>query len=227
VQLHIAGWSVLVVGGGTVAARKVRRLLECGAQVSVIAPELVAELESLAADGTIVRRRRTFSPVDVRGSRLVFAATDDRAVNAAVVAAAEAAGIPVNAVDDPDESTFTLPARIRRGDLQVSIATEGGAPFLARRLRERWEQRLGPAWEPWLQAAARFRREVQARIVDPAARQRLYDRFVEHTLGPSGGSAGAGDEVPAEASEPGLWNAWIAGESAAQEPASRNDGDRP
>jgi precorrin-2 dehydrogenase/sirohydrochlorin ferrochelatase len=218
IQLHITGWPVLVVGGGEVAERKVRRLLECGAQVTVVADAATPGLRRWAAKDAVAWCQRKFATADVAGARLVFAATDDRGANQAVAEAAAQAGVPVNVADDPDAGTFHLPARIRRGSLQISIATEGGAPFLARRLRRHWEQRVGPEWEAWLAAAARFRAQVRARVHDSAARQRLYDRFFAATFGSGEGSPHSGD--------PQVWTDWIAAERGAKKTPPRDDGER-
>ncbi|MFO7655410.1 MAG: bifunctional precorrin-2 dehydrogenase/sirohydrochlorin ferrochelatase [Candidatus Krumholzibacteriia bacterium] len=225
VQLQLAGWPVLVVGGGMVAARKVQRLLASGAVVTIVAPRLVPELEALnAASGAATRggapetsagargavdatapgvewRQRAFAPGDVGKARLVFAATDSEAVNRTVAEVARAAGVLVNVADDPVASDFHLPALVQRGDLQVAIATGGRAPFLARRLRERWERQLGPEWEDWVAAAARFRAEVRRRIPDPASRERLHDRFAVETL-PDGA------DLPRPCAEE-TWRRWI------------------
>src|SRR3712207_6396749 len=124
VNLLLDGRPCLVVGGGHIATRKVEGLLACGADVTVIAPEVDAALEALP----VAVRRRRYEAGDVAGFRLAIAATDDPAVNKAVFDDAEAAGIWVNSADDPDRCSFTLPSVVRRGPLVLSVSTGGHSP---------------------------------------------------------------------------------------------------
>jgi siroheme synthase-like protein len=140
VQLNLAGKPVLVVGGGRVARRKVEGLLEAGAAVTVVAPEVDAELAALP--GLTIHRRR-YEPTDIDGQRLVLTATDDTATNQQVHDDADAAGIWVNSADDPDRCTFTLPAIVRNGDLTLTVATNGRSPALATHLKQRLADEYG------------------------------------------------------------------------------------
>lgn len=135
VFLDLRGKPVLVVGAGNVALRKVRGLLEAGAQVTVVSPAHLPEFDKLP----IVQRPRRFRRSDIRGQALVFAATDDRRVNHSVSEAANAAGIPVNVADAPEECAFLVPSRIRRGNLQVAVSTSGQSPTLAIAIRKKIE----------------------------------------------------------------------------------------
>jgi len=119
----------VVVGGGRVAARKTAGLVEAGARVRVIAPRALPEIEAHRID------RRRYRSGDLHGAVLAFAATNDRAVNHAVALEARRRGIPVNVADAAAECTFLVPARIRRGELQIAVSTGGKSPRLARRLR--------------------------------------------------------------------------------------------
>jgi precorrin-2 dehydrogenase / sirohydrochlorin ferrochelatase len=131
VFLDLTGVPVLVVGGGKVAARKVRGLLDAGAAVTVVAPHLVPELDG------VPRRVRTYEPTDLDGQRLAVVATDDPAVNARVAADATAAGVWVNAADDPANCTFILPAIARRAPFTVAVSTAGASPAMASFVRDR------------------------------------------------------------------------------------------
>ncbi len=177
VMLSLRGRPALVVGGGEVALRKVEGLLAEGARVTVIAPDAVPALEELAERGAVELRRRGHRPGDVSGFALVLAATDDREVNARVSAEASGAGIWVNVADDPELCTFHLPARVQRRGLQIAIASEGGAPFATRRLRQVLERRFGPEWGEWMEAAARYREAVRALGLSGPAAERCYDAF--------------------------------------------------
>jgi precorrin-2 dehydrogenase/sirohydrochlorin ferrochelatase len=132
VSLDVRNRSCLVVGGGPVAARKARSLLACGAVVTVIAPELCPEMARLAVAAF---ERRPYAAGDVNGFRLIFTATGVPAVDGAVAADADAAGIWVNSADDRENCTFTLPAVHRDGAVSVAVSTDGASPALASWLR--------------------------------------------------------------------------------------------
>ena len=142
---------VLLVGGGEVAQRKARLLLDAGAHLTVVAPELDPELTELAANGSIEWLAGEFASEQLAGKWLVVAATDRREVNALVYQSANMARIFANVVDDPKRSSFIMPSIIDRSPPMVAISSGGKAPVLARLLREKLEallpQHLGP-WRP-------------------------------------------------------------------------------
>lgn len=140
VNLVLVGRRCVVVGGGTVAARKVRGLLAAGAEVTVVAPSIGAEI---AASGATCEYRRYVSE-DLSGAWLVVVATDDRSVNASVHADCEAAHVWVNAADDPSSCSFILPAVVRQGPVTVAVSTSGYSPALASWMRSHVEEQLGP-----------------------------------------------------------------------------------
>lgn len=144
----------LVVGGGAVAARKVRSLVEGGFATTVVAPEVNG---AIAQSGATVRARR-FEAGDTAGFALVFACTDDRAVNQGVGAEAREAGIPVLVADSQEESTFFSPAVHRDGSLLVGVSTGGASPSLARLLRDRVATLFGNGKADELAAAREARR---------------------------------------------------------------------
>jgi uroporphyrin-III C-methyltransferase / precorrin-2 dehydrogenase / sirohydrochlorin ferrochelatase len=175
--LKLDAQPVLLVGGGRTALRKLQRLLRCGAQVTLAAPQLHPELLRARDEGRFRHIGRPFSAQDLAGMVLAVAATDEPAVNAAVAAAARARRIPVNVVDDAALSSFFFPAIIDRSPLTVAVGTAGLSPVLARFLREQIEallpERLG--------ALARFlggRRAQAHQGLPPAARRPFWERIV-------------------------------------------------
>ncbi len=186
VTLNLRGRRCLVVGGGAVALRKVLGLLEEGAQVTVVTPQAVADLEEQARSGRVALETREYRPGEASGYALVLAATDQRDVNRQVFDDAEAAGVWVNVADDPELCSFHLPARLRRGQLQVAIGSGGRAPFATRRVRQLLERRLGPEWQPWADTAARFRDEVRRRGLPVAEREKAFELFFGETVDPQG-----------------------------------------
>ena len=159
VNLRIAGKRCLVVGGGRVAVQKVAELLLCGAAVTVIAPVIEP---TLAADGRVATEVRPYAPGDLAGYHLAITTTDDGAVNAAVFAEGEAAGIWVNSADDPANCSFTLPSRIRQGALLVTFATGGHSPALATWLRRRFSEEFGPEYDLLIAVLSEEREELRA-----------------------------------------------------------------
>ncbi len=141
--MDVSGRRCVVVGGGGVASRKARGLLESGARVVVVSPEVTPEIDDM--DVTV--ERRPYAPGDLAGCTLAFAATDSREVNAAVAREAEEHGIPVNVADRPAEGDFALPSVLRRGGLQVAVSTGGASPTLARRIRDAMEPSFAAEWE--------------------------------------------------------------------------------
>jgi siroheme synthase-like protein len=159
VFLDLAGVPVLMVGGGTIALRKVGSLAEAGAAVTVVAPFVVPELEALA---TTVERR-PYEPGEAARYQLVVTATDDPAVNAQVAADATAAQVWVNSADDPQNCSFILPAVARRGLVTVAVSTGGASPALAGHLRTQIaDEVLTPAVAGAAEELARQRAEIHA-----------------------------------------------------------------
>ncbi|MDE0215508.1 MAG: bifunctional precorrin-2 dehydrogenase/sirohydrochlorin ferrochelatase [bacterium] len=159
VNLRVRGHRCLVVGGGQVALAKADGLLEAGALVDVIAPELVSELE--ARSGVTVHRR-AYRSGDVEGYRLVVAATGRAEVDAEVYRDGEAAGVWVNSADDPDNCSYTLPGKLRRGPLMITCSTGGHSPALSRWLRLRLEAEIGPEYETLLCLLSEARERIRA-----------------------------------------------------------------
>jgi len=133
---NLRGALVVVVGGGAVGERKLRGLLGAGAAVRLISPAATPDLRALANSGAITWHARPYQPGDVSGARLVFAATDQRAVNAQVADDAAVLGLLCNVADDPRAGDFHLPAVYREPGLLVAVSTAGVSPARAKRLRD-------------------------------------------------------------------------------------------
>jgi len=150
IYLDIKGKRCVVIGGGDVAARKIHRLLECGAHVSVVARKLTTTLVNIAASGHIVHVDENYDQQYLAGAFLVIGATDQEEVNDRIAADCRARGIMVNIVDDPGRCDFILPSLVRRGSLSIAVSTDGKSPALARKLREDLSDRFGPEYECYL-----------------------------------------------------------------------------
>jgi siroheme synthase-like protein len=134
-MLRIAGKRCVVVGGGEVAAQKVRQLLECGADILIVSPALNDELQTLARQGRICWLPQPYDPAALNGAFLVFACTDDNEVNRRVFADCQARQIWCNVVDVPELCSFFMPSILRRGDLVIAVSTSGNSPAFARQVR--------------------------------------------------------------------------------------------
>ncbi|MEZ6967141.1 siroheme synthase CysG [Aeromonas sp. S9(2024)] len=169
---------VLLVGGGEVAERKARLLLDAGAHLTVVAPELDPELAELAANGSIEWLAAEFTPAQLTGKWLVVAATDRREVNALVYQSANQARIFANVVDDPKRSSFIMPSIIDRSPLMVAISSGGKAPVLARLLREKLEALLPQHLGAVAAFAGSLRDRVKARFATMGERRRFWERLL-------------------------------------------------
>ncbi len=169
---------VLLVGGGEVAERKARLLLDAGARLTVVSPALDPELAALATSGTIDWLAVEFEPVHLTGKWLVVAATDRREVNALVYQSANQASIFANVVDDPKRSSFIMPSIIDRSPLMVAISSGGKAPVLARLLREKLEALLPQHLGAVAAFAGGLRARVKARFASMGERRQFWERLL-------------------------------------------------
>lgn len=175
VALKLEGQRCVVIGGGAVAWRKVESLLEAAARVRLISPDVTPELKDMATEGRIEVIPRRYRRGDLKGAFLVISAADDTAVNRAVAAECAEGGIMLNAVDDPPNCTFYVPACVRRGDLLISISTGGKSPMLARRIREQLEATYGPLFGPYLELVGEIRHNIIRNVSDTAEKNALLE----------------------------------------------------
>lgn len=168
INLLLADKLCLVVGGGQVALVKTQELLRCQARVRLVAPEICQELRDLATDqagyspASLTLRQDNYQPPDLTDCFLVIAATGDVAVNQQVFDDARRLGILANSADDPQRCDFFLPARLRLGDLLVTVSTGGQSPAMASWLRRKLEQDLGVELAQMLELVAEVRQEVMS-----------------------------------------------------------------
>jgi uroporphyrin-III C-methyltransferase/precorrin-2 dehydrogenase/sirohydrochlorin ferrochelatase len=207
----LAGRPVLVVGGGVVAERRVRHLLEAGAVVTVIAPDLSEPLAECVAEGLLTYVPRPFADDPMEPYWLVIAATDDRAVNAAVAAAATAAKRFCNVVDDYELCTFIMPAIIDRAPVTIAIGSSGLSPVLARWVKGVIETMLPARLGNLAEVAGRWRARVHAAIADATERRHFWERVV---TGAVADHAFAGRDEDAERALGEALDAWGSDELA-------------
>ncbi|MCI7660662.1 precorrin-2 dehydrogenase/sirohydrochlorin ferrochelatase family protein [Flintibacter sp.] len=169
----------LVVGGGPVAARKIRTLLPYGPHLTVCAPSVLPELEALPG---LTLRREPFSPAFLEDAFFVIAATDDQELNSRIARLCRERNIPVNVADPGTESTFLFPSVVRRGPLTVGISTGGKSPSAAHYLKEQIEGLLPDNLEAillWMDAA---REELKGSALSQPQRSTCLSRLFSAAL---------------------------------------------
>jgi precorrin-2 dehydrogenase/sirohydrochlorin ferrochelatase len=174
--------SAVVIGGGEVAVRKVMGLVEAGAQVTVISPKCNLELINLQAAGRIKILPRPYQAGDLAGAFVAIAATNDALVNEAIWQEASQSDSLVNVVDDPLHSNFIVPAVVRRGELNIAITTGGGSPALARRLREKLADAIGPEYGEMAALLAELRPQLLASFSPGSARLQAALQLIDSQL---------------------------------------------
>jgi len=158
--------TVLVIGGGKVAERRVKHLLAAGATIQLISPTLTPTLSELATAGKFEYLGRGWQPEDVANfpaALLVFAATNDLAVNQAVAEVARANGRLVNVADDPLNCDFTLPAVLRQGEINLTVST-GASPALTAHLRQKLAEIIGPEYSELARLMGKLRPNVKSSL---------------------------------------------------------------
>lgn len=173
--LKLTGRPAIVIGAGNLAESKIESLQAANASVMVIAPVASTRIIGMADAGEVIWHQREYATGDLAGQFLVVAATNSPVVNRAVFAEAEAAGILINAVDDPPFCDFYFPSVVRRGDLQIAISTAGESPALAQRLRKEINALLPLDAGDWLAELGNLRREVlQMEPLNEARKELLH-----------------------------------------------------
>jgi siroheme synthase-like protein len=171
--LDLGGRRCVVIGGRDVAEAKVRALLEAGAIVTVISREAADEIKSRAAAGEIQYRARNYEYGDLQGNSLAYLTDEHDDTIRTAAGEARTLGIPLNVVDHPESSTFISPAILRREDLQIAISTSGSSPAVARMIRHRLEQQIGPEYGLILKIMRRARQFLRLREPDQQARANM------------------------------------------------------
>jgi len=169
VYLDVRGRRCVVVGGGEVALRKVRMLLDHGASVEIVSPELCPDLGQLVDEGQLQVTGREYRPGDLEGAFVVIAATNDASTNEQAAAEATERGILINVVDVPGLSNFIVPSYLRRGAVTVAVSTGGKSPALARRIRRELEKKFGDEYADLSVLVDEVRSELKRQNVSVSA----------------------------------------------------------
>ena len=182
VHLDIQNRNCLVVGGGGVGTRKVATLLECGASVSVISPEVTQKLRDLVKSNLIDLKERRYQAGDLDGMFLVIGATDDEELNRKISRDADRLNTLCNIADRPEVCNFILPAIVKRDDLIITISTSGKSPALAKKLRKTLELQFGKEYGTFLKLMGAVRKKLLSQAHEPEAHKHLFEKIIAADL---------------------------------------------
>ncbi len=177
--INVKNQPCLIVGGGEVATRKTMLLLQAGALVSIISPELDEQLAELLTQKKITHCAEHFQPEHLEDIVLVIAATNDRATNLLVSESAKQRRIPVNVVDNPDLCTFIIPSIVDRSPMLIAVSSSGQSPVLARQLRAHLETIIPGAYARLAAIAGKFRQQVKQHFSHPEKRRIFWERILQ------------------------------------------------
>ena len=169
VYLNLAGKQCVILGGGAIAQGKIAALRDAGAKITVISPEATEGIKRAAQRGDVAFEQREYRPGDLDGAFIAVAATNVWHVNRQIFEEAEARGVLLNVVDDPDQCTFIAPSIVRRDPITLAVSTGGASPALARKLRETLAEAPALKWADLAGALGRARRVIkeQRTVIDP------------------------------------------------------------
>ncbi len=179
VNLKIKNKKCVVVGGGKVAERKVKLLLEKGASVTVVSPKITSGLDKLQREAKISHLAVAYFSSSLKDAFLVIAATDDRTINSRVAGDANQLGMLVNVVDFPAECSFILPAILSRGDLTIAVSTAGRSPALSRKIKEDLALIYTDEYGDLVDMVAAAREKIKRKHPDLQRRKQVWREIIE------------------------------------------------
>lgn len=179
VFLKLSNQDCLVVGGGPVAARKVKLLIGANAVIQVISPDLCNEMQELSANDNVQVLNREFQESDVSKQALVFAATNQADINLKIARLAEQHKIPCNVVDEPDNGTFIMPSIIDRSPVIAAVSTGGASPVLARLIKSKLESVIPASYGKLAEIAGRYRDKVKTTFSNPSDRKHFWHKTLQ------------------------------------------------
>ncbi len=182
VHLDIHNRNCLVIGGGGVGTRKVKTLLDCGARVIVVSPEVSQQLRDLATSGEIKLEERSYQSEDLNDMFLVIGATDDEKLNKQISSDADRLNTLCNIADRPEVCNFILPSIVHRDDLVITISTSGKSPALAKKLRKSFENQFGEEYGTLLHLLGAIRKKLLQQAHEPEAHKPLFEQLISSDL---------------------------------------------
>lgn len=181
IMLSMKGKEAVVVGGGAIAYRKLIGLLEAGALVTVISPQLHEKIEKLYNESRIYWKKKEFEPTDIASAWLIIAATNSHVVNELVAVSARKHQL-VNIVDNAEISNFHVPAKLTRGELTISVATGGASPILAKTIRDELSVVYDDSYTDYVQFLAEVREKIKHTTLDQATKMQYLKEVINDTF---------------------------------------------
>lgn len=177
VNLNITKKKCVVIGGGNVALRKLRTLLECDPALVIISPDVSCEMAAVIAEHDIKHEKRGYRSGDLNGAFLCIAATNDPVVQQAISEEADREKVLLNSVTSPEICDFQVPSNVRRGELLVTVSTCGGSPALSKQLRKQLEKEFGPEYAVLVKLFSHIRQQLLASSWRPESLQPVFQRI--------------------------------------------------
>ena len=178
IYLDIENRDVVIIGGGSVCARKAETMMKYGARVTIVSPEFTAEIEQWVSEGKLTIRRKQYEETDLTGATIVIASTDNQVVNEKIAADCRRRRIPVNVVDVTPLCEFIVPAIIESGSVQIAVSTGGKSPALARTLKEDLQRLVGPEYAEVNDILGTLREAAKATLPTDLDRKEFFDGII-------------------------------------------------
>jgi siroheme synthase-like protein len=178
IYIDIEDHAVLIVGGGTVCARKAETMMRYGGRVTIVSPKITEEIAAWEEEGKLTVRRKVYELADLDGASMVIASTDDRCVNARVARDCRRRQIPVNVVDVTHLCEFIVPAIIEKGSIQIAVSTGGKSPAIARTLKEDLQRFIGPEYAEVNDLLGTLRKSAKSVLATDIDRKRFFDSII-------------------------------------------------
>lgn len=169
-------FNILVIGGGKVAYRKVSTLLRCGGRVTVLSQKLDDDFKNLM--GQFIWIQDHYKKENLEGATLVIAATNDQKLNAAIGKECLEKGVLCNVVSSKELSSFIVPASVRRGDLVLSVSTQGKSPMLAQRIKKELEEKYDERYEGYVKVLGEARENIKSHVKDKEVKKEMIKALV-------------------------------------------------
>lgn len=177
--INLKGKEAVVIGGGKVAERKVRLLINAGASVSLVSPDITTPIQKLSEKGLLSYKKRNYRKGDLQGAFIVIAATSSAILNTRI---AQDAKCLVNVVDLPSEGNYIVPSLVKRGHLTIAISTEGASPAVSKAIRKEIERHYSNEFALYLRFVETIRKRAMNKIIHPAEREKFLQSLASNEV---------------------------------------------
>jgi precorrin-2 dehydrogenase / sirohydrochlorin ferrochelatase len=178
IQLNLKGKQVVIIGGGKIAERKLIGLLDTGAEITIVSPELTEPILEYSLTGKVDWKQKCFTPEDIEDAFLIIAATNDRETNAAVKNSVSRHQLLLM-VDRPEASDFILPSVLKQGRLSMTVSTSGASPILTKKIKQDLADQYGPEYKEYVDFLYECRKWILKEIDDSKTKQVLLTKITE------------------------------------------------